>query len=97
MNIISFQPGNVKKEILYRDQNQAIVHLTLQAGEAIPEHRGNDAIGTVISIRGEITFSTEGQSATLVPGKLVRFDTHKPHSLKAAKDSEAIIVKWNNR
>ncbi|WP_010631134.1 hypothetical protein [Sporolactobacillus vineae] len=97
MDVFTFQASTVRKDILYKDGDQVIIHLTLQAGQAIPEHSGNDAIVTVIPIRGEIAFSTQDQTATLVPGKLARLNARERHSLRAAKDSEAILVKWNNR
>lgn len=94
MNIFSFQATDSTKELLYRDSAQTIIHLSLKAGQEVPEHSGADAIVTVVPVIGEVIFSTREQVETLVPGKIVRLNASERHALKAIKNSEMIVVKW---
>ncbi|CAM3223854.1 hypothetical protein [Sporolactobacillus spathodeae] len=94
MDVLTFQPTDTMKEKLYQDSAQTIVHLSLKAGQKIPEHHGADAIVTVIPVRGEVIFSTREQSVTLSPGKLVRLNAQELHALEATQNSDIIVVKW---
>ncbi|MTT31350.1 hypothetical protein GMB86_04870 [Terrilactibacillus sp. BCM23-1] len=93
MELLTCQFQQQMKERLFHDPSQTIVHLSLAKNQEVPEHHGGNALVTVIPVKGEIVFSTQEQSETLVPGKLVRLNAREPHSLKALQESEVIVVK----
>ncbi|RYL92300.1 hypothetical protein EWI07_09685 [Sporolactobacillus sp. THM7-4] len=94
MQVFSISSDSKMKNRLYHDASQTIVHLSLKENQQVPEHHGGDAIVTVIPVKGEIIFSSGDQAEHLVPGKLVRLNSKELHSLKAVKDSDVIVVKW---
>jgi quercetin dioxygenase-like cupin family protein len=97
MRVFDFTSRESMKDLLYHDDAQTIIHLSLKEGQEIPEHRhrGADAIVTVIPVKGKVTFSTPGQTETLVPGRVIRLNAHDLHGMKAVQSSDLVVVKWN--
>ncbi|MFC6180978.1 cupin domain-containing protein [Lactiplantibacillus daowaiensis] len=79
-------------ENLIETPSQVVTHLVLAAGEATPAHFVNyDVI--VVPIKGQLTFATTEQTATIYPGKIVQLRPNETHQLTAQVDSELMVIK----
>jgi quercetin dioxygenase-like cupin family protein len=83
--------SQIKKEPIFQSEAIKIVRLGVPAGGAVPEHHSNvDVIATIV--RGEGTFTVEGQPRAVRAGDVVTMRPRERHAIAADSDLEIVVV-----
>ncbi|QFQ91857.1 cupin [Lacticaseibacillus manihotivorans] len=70
----------------------SIVRLVIPKGTQVKRHRSLMTV-TVVAIKGQITFHTDGAETTLVPGQAIVMQPAEFHWLEApVEDGEVLVV-----
>nr|WP_315102123.1 cupin domain-containing protein [uncultured Catonella sp.] len=84
-------PATLLGRIVTSKDKYEIVHLSLKAGNEVPEYK-NEAEILIFVIEGEILFITEDE-VTLKSLELLEVPSNMPHRMTALKDSQVLAVK----
>ncbi len=72
-------------------QNVTVLHVKLTAGALLPEHtHENEQVVNIID--GELELTVDGQSYSLVPGKVMVLAPNPAHSGRAVTDCRVVDV-----
>jgi quercetin dioxygenase-like cupin family protein len=81
----------ITKEPVFVSDSIKVVRLGVPAGTAVPEHHSNvDVIATIV--RGEGSFTVEGQSRAVHAGDVVTMSPRARHAITADTDLEIVVV-----
>lgn len=80
-----------KSKVIIRTKDMELARLVIPAGKEFKEHQVSGPI-TVQCVKGDITFTAEGQSQDLKPGQLVYLLADVPHDLVAKTDSIILLT-----
>ncbi len=83
---------NAFVETPVEEDERIIHHLHLAKGKEVPEHSA-DALVTVVSLSGDVSFSAGDYTVRLVPGSFLTMEPNEPHSLLGEKDSHLLVIK----
>ena len=83
--------ASAQTKTLVRAEQVEVIHLVVQAGKEIPEHK---AKGEVIMhcLEGRVTFTASGKAQTLEAGRLLYLPTGEPHSVKGIENASLLVT-----
>ncbi len=83
------------REVIFNSQNLRIVRFFLREGQEVKPHSAPATVSVVV-LRGELSFYTEGGERVLGEGETIIYDKGEKHGFKALKESvvQAFIFKW---
>lgn len=87
-------PDTLLGRIVTSQDKYEIVHLSLKAGNEVPEYK-NEAEILIFVIEGEILLMTD-EAITLKSLELVEIPSNVAHRIVAVKDSQLMAVKIKN-
>lgn len=87
-------PDTLLGRIVTSQDKYEIVHLSLKAGNEVPEYK-NEAEILIFVIEGEILLMTD-EAITLKSLELVEIPSNVAHRMAAVKDSQLMAVKIKN-
>ena len=87
-------PDTLLGRIVTSQDKYEIVHLSLKAGNEVPEYK-NEAEILIFVIEGEILLMTD-EAITLKSLELVEISSNVAHRIVAVKDSQLMAVKIKN-
>lgn len=87
-------PDTLLGRIVTSQDKYEIVHLSLKAGNEVPEYK-NEAEILIFVIEGEILLMTD-EAITLKSLELVEIPSNMAHRMVAVKDSQLMAVKIKN-
>jgi quercetin dioxygenase-like cupin family protein len=76
----------------FGDGEPRTIRLTLDEGEAVPEHTHPDRNVVIAVLSGELALSLDGTERTLSEGDLIRFDGRREVSPRARTATTALVV-----
>ena len=87
-------PKTVLGGIVYTNEKQEVVHLSLLAGNTVPEYSANAEIDLFV-IQGcvELQLEKEQTAETIRTGELVILEANTVHSMTAVEDSQILAFK----
>ncbi|MCI6272669.1 MAG: hypothetical protein MR601_06980 [Erysipelotrichaceae bacterium] len=77
--------------IVYKNENDEVVHLSLKKGNEVPEYSNNSVI-ILFLIDGKIQLNTD-EKTILYKNEMVRLTKNVKHSIIALEDSQILAVK----
>ena len=77
--------------IVYKNENDEVVHLSLKKGNEVPEYSNNSVI-ILFLIDGQIQLNTD-EKTILNKNEMVRLTKNIKHSIIALEDSQILAVK----
>lgn len=77
--------------IVYKNENDEVVHLSLKKGNEVPEYSNNSVI-ILFLIDGKIQLNTD-EKTILYKNEMVRLTKNIKHSIIALEDSQILAVK----
>lgn len=92
MRVMTGKSGIKLAENLVEDSSLTVTHLSLDAGQDVPEHHAPYDV-LVIPVKGRVAFTCAGETAEICPGTFVRMGPDEPHALHALEPSELMVVK----
>ncbi|MBA2114170.1 cupin domain-containing protein [Bremerella alba] len=83
--------GPVRSTVLFLSDRMKVVRLSLQAEEALKEHRAPGPL-VVQCLEGKVDFSVEGHPRQLQPGDLLHLASRETHAVHALEDSVLLLT-----
>lgn len=95
-DVVSVQPladalPNAISTAIVRTPHLELIRTVLHAGRSVPEHKIEGEL-TLQCIEGELRVHAHGREISLVPGQVLFLDGGVSHSVKAIKDSSALLT-----
>lgn len=95
-DVVSVQPladalPNAISTAIVRTPRLELIRTVLHAGRSVPEHKIDGEL-TLQCIEGELRVHAHGREISLVPGQMLFLDGGVSHSVKAIKDSSALLT-----
>ena len=85
-------PNTLLGRIVTSKDKYEVVHLSLKAGNEVPEYKNNEAEILIFVIEGEILLMTD-EAVTLKSFELLEIPANVAHRMVAVKDSQVMAVK----
>ena len=85
-------PNTLLGRIVTSKDKYEVVHLSLKAGNEVPEYKNNEAEILIFVIEGEILLMTD-EAVTIKSLELFEIPTNVAHRMIAVKDSQVMAVK----
>lgn len=77
---------------LFPDAEPRTIRLSLEAGEAVPEHRHPEREIVLHLLEGSVELTLDGTVHELEAGEVIRFDGDREISPRAVTDATALLV-----
>lgn len=78
-------------QIIARSAYARHILFSFRAGQGLPQHSTTSEISVQV-ISGQLTFTANGQSQTLLPGQLLLLEANILHGVQAESDSVMLLT-----
>src|SRR3546814_8879609 len=89
-----FEPGRLGHHTVLTSDDVGIIVLAGEAGHVMKDHAAPRTL-LVQALDGELRITTEGETLTLRPGSVIRFDKSVRHEVEAVTDARLMLTLIN--
>lgn len=84
-------PGKLGHHTALKSDDARVIVLSFEAGHIMKDHAAPKTL-LMQALDGELRITTEGETHTLTPGTIIRFDKGVRHEVEAVADSRLMLT-----